>query len=263
MPTTILTRRLLTALAVAVVVAAACVLLARWQWSRFEDKDARARAVEANYRAPAVPLGDVLPTPTTELREDQVWTKVGVSGRYAGPVLLVRNRTLEGALGLEVLVPLQVDAGILLVDRGWVPNAADAATLPTVPPTPSGAVAVTGWLKPSEEGDGTVLPAGQLKTVDLAQARGKVDGPLLAAYLVLATETGPDGATPPRPAPLAAPSTDRGPHVAYAIQWSLTALLGFAFVVLVYRSDRLAGTDPRPGRPPKPTKVRIWDEEDG
>lgn len=258
---------MLTAVTVAIVVATACFFLARWQWSRFEDKDARARAVEGNYGADAVPLATVLPAADTSLPEERVWTRVDVSGRYADSTLLVRNRTLDGALGLEVLVPLQVDGGVLLVDRGWVPNAADAATLPTVPPTPPGRVAVSGWLKPSEEGDGTVLPAGQLKTVDLAQAKaqvaGRAEGPLFGAYLVLATETLPDGTTPTRPAPLGPPSTDRGPHVAYAVQWSLTALLGFAFVVLVYRSDRLARAGAPTPKAHKPKKVRIWDEEDG
>ncbi|MEI2731193.1 MAG: SURF1 family protein [Dermatophilaceae bacterium] len=260
MLTAIFTRRLLTALAVAVLLATACVLLARWQWSRFEEKDARARAVESNYRAAAVPLAEVLPTPSVQLGEARVWSRVSVSGRYADRYLLVRGRTLDGAVGMEVLVPLRIDGGVLLVDRGWVPIGADAATLPSVPATPAGTITVSGWLKPSEDGDGTVLPAGQLKTIDLAQARQQVDGPVYSAYLVLAAETAPDGSAPPRPAPLAAPSTDRGPHVAYAVQWSLTALLGFAFVVLVYRTDR---TDPRPDRPVKPKKVRIWDEEDG
>ena len=60
---------------------------------------------------------------------------------------------------------------------------------------------------------------------------------MLDAYLVLGSEQ-PGG---PRPAPLAAPDTDLGPHQAYAIQWWLTSVFGF--VLLGYRL-RLAVAEP-------------------
>jgi cytochrome oxidase assembly protein ShyY1 len=260
----IFTRRIMYAVAFAVVFGTACFFLGRWQLSRYEDKDARANAVEQNYHAAAVPLLSVLPTASTPLPEERIWTPVTVTGQYAASgQLLVRGRALNTAQGMEVLVPFRVDGGaILLVDRGWVPNGDQAADLPTVPPAPAGSVTLTGWLKPSEEAREKGLPAGQLATINLEQAQAQIDGRLYAAYLVLGSESlGAGQQAPPRPAALEPPTPDRGPHFAYALQWWLTALLGAAFVVYLYRHP--------PGEPvarvkdPAPKKVRIWDEEDG
>ncbi len=264
----IFTRRIMYAVAFALAFGAVCFLLGRWQLSRFDDKDARATAVEQNYHREAVPLASVLPSATTTLAESQVWTRVTVTGRYAvADQLYVRARYREAVAGMEVLVPLHVDGGaVLLVDRGWVANGDEATDIPAVPPAPAGTVTVTGWLKPGEDTRGKVLPRGQLETVNIAAAQAQVSGQLYAAYLVMGSESLGDGQPPPaRPTPLETPLPDRGPHLAYALQWWTTALLGAAFVVYLYRHPP-GGTEPR-AKPTtataKPKKVRIWDEEDG
>ncbi len=118
----------------------------------------------------------------------------------------------------------------MFVDRGWVANADAAADLPEVPPPPTGEVTLVGWLRSGEPDLGKDLPAGQLASIDLAEAaRQTGGGTVLDAYLVLDSEQ-PGG---PRPAPLAAPDTDLGPHQAYAIQWWLTSVFGL--VLLGYR----------------------------
>ena len=279
----IFSRRILYAVAFALVFGLACFLLGRWQLSRFEDKDARATAVEQNYHRAAVPFASVLPSVSTPLTEGAVWTQVTLTGRYAASnQLLVRGRALNTAQGMEILVPFHVDGGaVLLVDRGWVPNGTEAADLPTVAPPPAGTVTITGWLKPGEEDRGTQLPPGQLATINLTQAQAQVPDRLYAAYLVLGTESlGQGQPAPERPTPLEEPTPDRGPHFAYALQWWLTALLGFGFVVYLYRhppggvpeggpeagqETSAAGADAggRPVKAPKAKKVRIWDEEDG
>ena len=210
----VFTRRILGAIAFAIVFGFACFLLGQWQLSRYEAKDARASAVEANYGAPAVPLADVLPSPTTVLPEHKVWSKVTVTGRYAGEhSYVVRGRTLSGSVGIEVVVPLVVQTAsgpaILMVDRGWVRLSDSAATIPDYPGAPTGEVTVTGWLKPGEDDRGRDLPKGQLASVDLATATSELGGAVYPAYLVLDHETTPSGSTPPRPTPLEAPSADR------------------------------------------------------
>ncbi len=264
-PRSLLSRRIVGAVAFAVVFGLACFLLGRWQWSRFEEKDVRATALEHNYSAAPVPLRSVLPQLDTELGEPRIWTHVTVTGRYAALApLLVRNRTLDSALGYEVLAPFQVDGGgVLMVSRGWVPNGATATDLPTVPPTPLQSLTVTGWLKPGEPDFDRSLPAGQLASVNLDDAAAALGTPVYAAYLVLQAEAPTDaGAAPARPTALPAPEPDRGPHLAYAIQWWLTALLGVALLVMII-SGRPGADDAQPERAPKPKKVRIWDEEDG
>ena len=252
---------MLGGLALALVFAVACVLLGRWQWGRYEDRSVQATAVTTHYAATPVPLGSV--TSRLPPSEADQWLRVTATGRYAaGKQLLVRNRALDGQPGLEVLVPFDVSGDLsgtrVFVDRGWVANADAAADLPPVPPAPTGEVALVGWLRSGEPDLGKDLPAGQLASIDLTEAaRQTGGGTVLDAYLVLDSEQ-PGG---PRPAPLAAPDTDLGPHQAYAIQWWLTAVFGF--VLLGYRL-RLAATEGRElaGVAPKPKKVRIWDEED-
>ena len=40
------------------------------------------------------------------------------------------------------------------------------------------------------------------------------------------------------PTPLNAPSEDPGPHLSYAIQWILFAIMGFVFIGYVIRTER-------------------------
>ena len=51
-----------------------------------------------------------------------------------------------------------VEARVVTVDRGWVPNAERADILPQVPPAPLGHVRVTGWLRPGEATVNDALP---------------------------------------------------------------------------------------------------------
>lgn len=257
-------------LALALVFALACILLGRWQWGRYEDRQVRAAAVTAHYSAPPVPLETAVSQ--LPLTEEDDWLRVSTSGRYAGSQqLVVRNRALDGAPGLEVLVPLDLGApfGVrrLLVDRGWVRNADSAAELPAVPAAPTGEVTVQGWLRGGEAELGKDLPQGQLASINIGNAQAQVGGTLLDAYLVLESEQSTSG-TPARPAPLAPPDTDLGPHQAYAFQWWLTS--AFGLVLLGYRvrvgvqqeQERRGSAQQRPVPTPRPKKVRIWDEED-
>ncbi len=118
----VLTRRWLGYLALVIVFAIACVLLANWQLARRAEATARIQLVETNWAAEPVPIEEVLPDldafdPPTE------WLPVELHGRYLPEQqLLARGRPLGGNPGFEVLVPLQLDDGsVFIVDRGWVP----------------------------------------------------------------------------------------------------------------------------------------------
>ncbi len=252
---------MLGGLALALAFAVVCIFLGRWQWGRYEERSVQAQAVSSHYAAAPVPLGSV--TARIPPSEEDQWLRVSATGRYAtGQQLLVRNRSLDGQPGLEVLVPLDLSGDLtgtrVFVDRGWVANADSAADLPQVPPTPTGEVTVEGWLRSGEPDLGKELPAGQLASIDLgAAARQTGGGQVLDAYLVLGSEQ-PGG---PRPAPLEAPDTDLGPHQAYAIQWWLTSAFGLVLLGYRLRVDAEARREAIT-TVPKPKKVRIWDEED-
>jgi len=261
------TRRWLTALLVAAVFATACVFLGRWQWGRHLDKTHRKHQIETYYAAPPSPLDDIVPAGAGSLPEDGQWRHVSMEGSYLPEGrFMVRNRPQRVTYGYEVLDVLRLSGGEgVVVDRGWVQNAERADILPEVPPAPSGPVEVTGWLRPGEESRGRDLPAGQLASIDLSEVSRVTGLRLRPIYVVLDAERTADGGTPPRPTPLLPPSTDTGPHFAYALQWWGAAPVGFAIVFVYLRReyrDSLGPDAPSPA-PRRPRKTRIWDEEDG
>src|SRR5450756_388703 len=83
----VMSRRWLTALAIAAIFALACVFLGRWQWHRHEDKAARAQRIESHYFASPVPLSRVMPRPDADLPRAQEWTLVTATGRYVACLL--------------------------------------------------------------------------------------------------------------------------------------------------------------------------------
>jgi len=268
----VISRRWLTALAVAAIFAVACVYLGRWQWHRHEDKAARAERINSHYFASPVPLTNVLPGPDAILPLAKEWSLVSATGRYAAPsLMLVRNRPNNGVFGYEVVVPLELaDGTSLLVDRGWIPNGRSAAEPSAVPATPAGKVTVTGWLRLGERSLKRQMPAGRLASINLAEARAQTDASLYGAYLIMRAEVGPPGEQIVRPQALEEPDTGEGPHLAYALQWWFAAPVGFVLVFLGARREHLEGSEPlapgtggaAPPKPPKVKKTRIWDEED-
>ncbi len=258
------TRRWLGALALAAAFAVAAFFLGQWQWHRYEDRKERADRITAHYDAAPVPLaGQVGTDPMPAALE---WTRVRIPAgmprahRCWSETARTRGLRLRGA---QPLRPRRRPH--LLVDRGWVLNAKNAQTRPEVPPNPSGEVTVTGWLRPSEPSLGHHLPAGQLASINIREARGQLDGTdLLGAYVVLDREQTAQGQTPPRPARLERPDTGLGPHQAYAFQWWGSMAVGFILVFFGVRREHRDALEAESGEPlpGRPRKVRIWDEED-
>ena len=267
-----MSRRWITALAVATLFAVACFYLGQWQWGRHEDKAARAQRINSHYFAPPVSLAMAMPRPDVPLPRAQEWTLVSATGRYAAQnLMLVRNRPSRGVFGYEVVVPLELANGsALLVDRGWIANGRTAADPAAAPATPTGDITVTGWLRVGEPSLGRQMPKGLLASISLAEAQTQAGLPLYGAYLILRGEVGPPGQRIVRPRPLERPDTDEGPHLAYALQWWFAAPVGLVLVVVGARREYLEGSEPGGpaggnGSAPAPVrlrKTRIWDEED-
>ena len=124
----------------------AMINLGFWQLRRLEERRDFNATVEARYDDPAVPLDDLL-TPGTD-PDDVEWRPVEAEGTYlADQTVLVVNRSQNGRAGQNVVVPLRLDDGrILLVNRGFVPLAESA-----IPEVPATDVAIPGRLRPSEQ----------------------------------------------------------------------------------------------------------------
>lgn len=225
----------------AVVFAIACGFLANWQFTRNADRDEQLALIAANYDADPVPLAELIPAGESFDADDE-WHPVTLVGEYLPEEqLLVRNRPHGGTSAFEVLVPFLLDDGrVLIVDRGWVPPGESSPEPDAIPAPPSGPATVVVRLKPGEAlpRSGRSAPDGQVPTIHLpliADTIASGGAALTDAYGILISES-PAPATTPQA--VASPSEDPGPHLSYAIQWILFAVMGFVFIWYMIRTER-------------------------
>lgn len=153
-----------------------------------------------------------------------------------GPPTLVHG-TSEFGYGYWVMAPLRTDRGfIVMINRGYVP-----AELPGTPAfgpatSPSGAVTLTGLLRPDEPGGGLLRrnrpAAGQWYSRDvtaMAASRG-LGANAVAPYFV---DADADTAAGRWPAAGLTPIRFPNHHLGYAITWYLMALGAMAAAVLL------------------------------
>ncbi|HWS49911.1 MAG TPA: SURF1 family protein, partial [Microbacterium sp.] len=215
---------------VAIGFAVACAFLANWQFERNESRAEQIRLVEANYDASPVPLADLIDGDDGLDPEDE-WHPVLLRGEYlADQQVLVRNRPHGGTSAFEVLVPFRdADGRIFIVDRGWVPPG-DGDAPDAVPSPPEGEVEVVARLRPSEQlpASGRGAPEGQVPTIHLPAVEALVgEAVITAAYGQLVSE---DPSADGTLGGFTSPTDDPGPHLSYAVQWILFALMGFIFI---------------------------------
>lgn len=206
--------------------AVVCVGLGQWQFARRAEAQAAIALLNANYDRSPAPVTDVLGD-TMNADKSLKWTPVKVEGRYlADRVIYVRTRIGDAGIGFEQLVPfLDKSGNVLVVDRGWV--AADATNSKPVkaPAIPSIEMSVVARLMPTEQTiPGRDAPAGQIATIHVPTIAGRLNNPTFEAwYARVAIETPATLSTEPWDRPI----LDEGPHLSYALQWYVFALMGF------------------------------------
>lgn len=267
---TLTSRRWLTWLVVATIWALACLYLGRWQWHRWQSKSLTQHRISANYDAAPVPLTSVM-TSTRALQPADEWKQVRVTGRYIGPTELVRNRPNDGGdFGYEVVNVFEEGTTRVLVDRGWIPNGANAGTPSSVPAAPSGTVTVIGWARPTEKSLNRAPIPGELSSISVHDVDHRYRDRLVQGYLRMRSEKTSQGGSPSRPQALGKPSQGMaaGINLSYALQWWAGGITGYVFVLMRARREHLdeladaTSTGDTPAREPRRKKTRIWDEED-
>jgi len=223
-----LTKRWLSYLLLTVIFASACVGLGMWQFARRGEAQSEIARVLANYDSAPVALDSVVPD-TSAFDDSHKWQPVTVSGIYlTDKQLLVRSRPRQQQAGYEVLSPLLMSDGrVFIVDRGWLPASSIQDSVPRIPTPPSGLITVTARLKAGEPSiAGRGISNGQLATIELPLIAAQLSQPTITgAYGLLAAEA--PASLEQTPLPALRPEVDEGPHLSYALQWLLFALMGF------------------------------------
>lgn len=222
----LLSRRWAGYLVLTVVFAIASSALGTWQLNRRAEALAEVARIDANYDAEAVPVAEALPDPAA-FDVDQRWQVVALSGEYlAHEEIVVRNRPFAGSSGFEVVTPFLLDSGgVFMVDRGWIAQASDGRPSEYAAP-PSGHVEVEARLKAGEERIAGRTSTGiEFATIDLDELAERVGEPSYTGAYGVLVQSRSDAAEPPLAA--ARPVRDEGPHLSYALQWFVFALLAF------------------------------------
>jgi len=203
-------------------------MLGTWQQKRASEK----LVLEQQHRT-AMPL-----SLESAMQKEHRFSSVNVGGRYdTNRHILLDNQIWQGRAGVYVFTPFFTNQGkILLVNRGWLPLAADRKTLPHIP-TPKLETVLTGMLnKPPVPG--RMLGAAdqvqkeqwpQLVTyLNLSNISSSLDAPL-EDWVIQLSESDPDGFEGRDWKPVFLSSSR---HKGYAFQWF--ALVAACIVMWIY-----------------------------
>ncbi|HEY4269388.1 MAG TPA: SURF1 family cytochrome oxidase biogenesis protein [Galbitalea sp.] len=188
----VLTRRWIAFVVGVIVYAGGCAAGVIWQWQLGQQIAAFNTTVSKNFDAPAVPVGDILPTLGSSSAAEQ-WRPVTAIGTWVTrQQLYVSERTCGSDTGFEVLTPLRLtDGRMLVIDRGCVVSSSANPTLPLpAAPPPAGTVAVTARVVASESAKGAAAVSGnQVDAIDLPQIATKLGAPTFTgAYGMLESQ---------------------------------------------------------------------------
>lgn len=216
-----------------------------WQWSRGQERTALHEATEARARTAPVPPAELLAV--TEADAPRVHHRpVVLRGEWiAGNTVFLDNRQMNNVPGFYVVTPLrlQAGAGVVLVQRGWVPrNFTRRELLPPVQ-TPAGVVEVRGRLAPPPAklyAFDTDEKGAIRQNLDLARFRAETGLPLLPLSV---QQLGAPSEGLLRQWPQA--GSGAGKNYGYAFQWwALAALIAILYVWFQFVHPRRRARSP-------------------
>lgn len=241
------------------------IVLAPWQLGKNTKTSRENNQIQKSLTTAPVSLTTLLPHQDSSATDEQ-WRRVTAIGHYLpDKQLVVRLRVAEGDPAMEVLLPFVVNGGpTVLVDRGYV-RPLPGSRVPSIPPPPREAVAITARLRNSE---GSVPDkesfvsddVRQVYSIDIRQIATLTGVPLAGSYLQLVDDQ-PGGL-----GVIALPHLDAGPFLSYGIQWITFGvvapiLLGY-FVyaeVRARRADKAQASPPTSAERPATVEDKLTD----
>ena len=220
---------------VALLLIAACLFAAQWQFSRGSNQSANNKIIAANLDLPSLNIKDI---ENLDPVANQ-WRKITLQGKFSmSNQELVRNRYYEGKFGFEVLTLFTTTNGQnFWVDRGWVAAGPNAATPPDVEQVTGESIEITARIRSENlsrqlQGSFFVTRATSEKPESIAKLQG-ID----ANEYYLDLLGSPDGQVRPL-TEIELPELSNGPHYAYGIQWLAFALLALIGRFLIFREAK-------------------------
>lgn len=242
-------------------------LLAPWQFSRDDQRDARNAALKASFDAPPRPLSQVLP-PGTEPSQGTKWRRVTVTGTYLPKgEMIARLRSVEGEPAFEVVTPFRTANGtVVLIDRGYL-RPTSQSQVPPYPAPPEGQVTLTGRIRANEatpKNRGTFVPPG---------SNGRphtyaINSDVVASVTGLDVRAGYLQLVPKQPGGLGTlpvPRLTSGPFFSYALQWlafGTMAILGWLYFTIRELKPGGALVTEKPGRQKRKSVSEILAEDE-
>lgn len=193
------------------------IRLSSWQFDRYDQRILRNESTNT-----ALALAPKKIDSITQLSQMKQWERIDLTGIYlSDQSKLVRKQYLDNSLGFWVITPFRIENGdVILVNRGWIPIGKSASTNQDIPTAPSGVVNLEGYLQPFTEtiSQPKDLPLNQVNTIDYRYFEIDLANNL---FVQLAKSSPMDNQV----AVIPLPELSNGPHLSYAIQWILFALL--------------------------------------
>ena len=205
--------------------------LSGWQFDRYHQRIDRNKDFVTAVAGVPIPIENV-----SQLNNLKQWGKVSLSGQYLdAESKLVRKRYLKNSLGFWVLTPFQLaNKEIILVNRGWIPSANSSTSELAIPSSPTQQVLIEGYLRPMEKfkANPTDLPSNQINDINIEKFQGNI-------YPNYYIQVGKSNPVEKYIGIIYLPEVSNGPHLSYAIQWILFALLlPIGWYVLLKNEDK-------------------------
>jgi surfeit locus 1 family protein len=224
---------------------AVLIRLGFWQLDRLAERRAYNAETAQQLALPPLSLtGESLPDDLTNLKT----RRATAHGEFDfSRQVALKHQNWMNAPGIHLITPLVIEGSsrAVLVDRGWVPTD-QAAAENWSQFDESGPVTVTGFIQLSQTlpedsaNTGQSMPAGpqsEWYRVDIGAIQTQMPYELLPIY-ILQSPSGDNSRLPYRVEPEF--DLSDGPHLGYAIQWYIFALiLGVIYVryVVNFKSD--------------------------